>query len=61
MELAEVVDAETAVILIEDDGEVRDQRDIPVERVPEDPCKEGSVLAVTIESGEIKRLEYRPE
>lgn len=56
-----IVDDETAAILIEDDGEVRDQRDIPVERVPEDAHKEGSVLAVTIEDGEIERLEYRPE
>lgn len=60
VELAEFVDGETAVILIEADCEVH-QRDFPIERVPEDPCKEGSVLAVTIESGEIKRLEYRPE
>ena len=56
-----IVDDETAVILIEDDGEVRDQRDVPVERVPEDACKEGSVLAVTIEGGEIERLKYQPE
>ncbi|UWG49280.1 Uncharacterized protein AArcCO_4105 (plasmid) [Halalkaliarchaeum sp. AArc-CO] len=56
-----IVDDETAVILIEADGEVRDQRTLPVERVPEDARKEGSVLAVTIEGGEIERLEYRPE
>ena len=55
-----IVDGKTAVILLEADGEVRDQRDVLVGRVPEDARKEGSVLTVTIEGGEIERLEYRP-
>ena len=44
VKLAELVDGETAVILIEADGEVRDQRDVPIERVPEDARKGAACL-----------------
>ncbi|AUX09930.1 hypothetical protein AArcSl_2307 [Halalkaliarchaeum desulfuricum] len=59
--LDRIVDGKTAVILLEADDEVQDQRDIPIERVPQEGRKEGSVLAVTVEGSQIEAIEYRPE
>lgn len=56
-----IVDGETAVLLIEADGEVIDQVDIPVTRLPEPTSEDGGIVSVTIESGDITMIEYLPE
>ena len=53
-----IVDGETAVILLEEDGEVIEQVDVPVERLPEPARDDGGVLSVTIEDGELVSAEY---
>lgn len=55
-----VVDGETAVLLLEADGEVIGQRDVPVSRMPE-ACSAGDVVSVTVTEGEIADIEPRPE
>ena len=57
-----IVDGETAVVLIEADGEqdVIEQFDIPVEELP-DECGSGSVLSVVIADDEIVEMTFRPE
>lgn len=54
-----VVDGETAVILIEENGDVVEQLDVPVDRLPEPGQEDGAVLSVTIEDGEFVTAEYR--
>ncbi|MCH7661157.1 MAG: DUF3006 domain-containing protein [Euryarchaeota archaeon] len=46
------IEGEIAVILIERDGEVTDEKQLPAAELPEEAC-EGSVLACTLSSGEI--------
>lgn len=55
-----IVDGRTAVLLLEADGEVFEQFDIPVERLPAD-CEEGSVVSVTVEDETIITIELQPE
>ncbi len=52
-----IVDGETAVILIEDDGEVVDEYNLSVENIPS-KSDEGAVLQVRIEDGEIVQMDY---
>lgn len=54
-----IVDGETAVILIEEDGEVIEQFDVAVERLPKPAKESGGVLSVTIANDEIVDMEYR--
>lgn len=56
-----IEDGETAVILIEEGGDVIEQFDVPVDRLPEPVQEDGGVLSVTIESDEIVDIEYRAE
>ena len=53
-----IVDGETAVILLEEDGEVIEQVDVPVERLPEPAREDGGVLSVTMENGTFVDAEY---
>lgn len=53
-----VVDGETAVILLEDDGEVIEQYDVPVEELPRAARDDGGILSVTVRDGEIVGMEY---
>lgn len=55
-----IVDGETAVILIEEDGETVDQFDIDAEGLPEG-AGEGAVLNVEIAGSEVRNLEYLRE
>jgi len=55
-----IVDGETAVVLIEDDGDVVDEYAIPVEELPA-KADAGTVLEVRIESKDIVAIEVRNE
>ncbi len=56
-----IVDGETAVVLVEDDGDVKEQFDVPVERLPPDAREDGGVLSVTVDDGALVDLEYSPD
>lgn len=56
-----IVDQRTAVILIEDDGDVVEQLDVPVEWLPESAQKEGGVVTIELTDGEIDAIRYEPE
>ena len=56
-----IVDGETAVLLLEDDGEVVEQRDVPVETLPDAARIDGGVLLVTVEGETITEYEYLPD
>lgn len=56
-----IVDGETAVVLLEDDGEVVEQHEVPLERLPEPAREDGSVVAVTLEDDELVRIEYEAD
>lgn len=53
-----IVDGETAVMLIEDNGEVVEQFDIGVGELPAD-AGEGAVCSVTVVDGKIESMAYR--
>jgi len=55
-----IVDGETAVLLIEDDGTVVEQVTRPVEELPAD-CGPGSVLEVAVADGELVEIVPRPD
>lgn len=55
-----IVDGETAVLLIENDGTVVEQVTRPVEALPAD-CGPGSVLEVTVADGELVEIVPRPD
>lgn len=55
-----IVDGETAVVLIEAEGDVVDQIDLPVERTPSG-CEAGSVVSVTVTDGELTDIVTRPD
>lgn len=48
-----IVDGETAVILIEEGGDVIEQFDVPVDRPAEPAQEDGGVRSVTIEGDEL--------
>ncbi len=52
---------ETAVLLVEDDGEVIEQVEIPVTELPEPAQENGGVLTVTIADEEVVELIYKSE
>ncbi|WP_418281013.1 DUF3006 domain-containing protein [Halorubrum sp. DTA98] len=56
-----IVDAKTAVILVEDDKEEIEQFDIPADQLPEKGRAEGSVLTVEITDDEIIDMQYDSE
>ncbi len=55
-----VVDGDTAVVLLESDGEVIDQLTVPVDRLPEPAQDDGGVLEVRVDDGEFVSAEYCP-
>jgi hypothetical protein len=48
-----VVDDTTAVLLLEKDGDVAAQLDVPAETLPDEARIEGGVLSVTVEDGTV--------
>lgn len=48
-----VVDGETAVVLLETDGEVTEQLDVPVDQLPPDCRREGAMLELRLEDDDI--------
>jgi len=59
--LDRIVDGETAVLLLEADGSVVDERTLDIDRVPEDGRHEGAVFDVELEDGTLREMRYRPE
>lgn len=59
--LDRVVDGETAVLLVEEDGEVVDEYTVPADSLPEAERLEGSVFEVVFEEGELREAVLRPE
>lgn len=59
--LDRIVDDETAVLLLEDDGEVVDQVTLPVDRLPEDGRTDGAVYAIELADGDVLDLTYRAD
>lgn len=55
-----IVDGRTAVVLIEDDGDIAEQLDVPVEQLPESAQKEGGVVTVELTDGELDSIRYEP-
>ncbi|WP_254863451.1 DUF3006 domain-containing protein [Halovivax gelatinilyticus] len=58
--LDRIVDGETAVLLVEGDGEVIDEVTVPAETLPDGGRDDGSVYAVAYVDGDLASLEYRP-
>lgn len=56
-----IEDGETAVILVEDEGDVVEQLDVPVDRLPDEARADGVVLTVTMADGQLINVEPRPE
>lgn len=59
--LDRIVDGETAVLLLEDEGETIDQLDIDVTRLPAAGQHEGAILEVVVEDDDFRDAEYLPE
>lgn len=57
--LDRIVDGETAVVLLEADGETVDQLDVSVSVLPDAGQHEGAVFAVTLDDGN-PAFTYRP-
>ncbi|QFU81351.1 DUF3006 domain-containing protein [Natronorubrum aibiense] len=57
--LDRLVDDEWAVLLLEVDGTVVDERTLAVERLPEDGRHEGAVFDVDLEGETLRELTYR--
>lgn len=55
-----IVDGETAVVLIEDDGDIVEEYTLAVQELPAQ-AGEGGVLEVSIENGSLVQLEYLPD
>ncbi|MEF8937515.1 DUF3006 domain-containing protein [Halobacteriaceae bacterium SHR40] len=56
-----IVDGETAVLLLERDGETVDELTMAAEAVPEPGRHEGAVFEVTVDCGTVERFDYQPE
>ena len=56
-----VVDGETAVLLLEADGECLGQVTVPVDRLPEPTREDGGVLEVTVDEGSVVDATYCPD
>ncbi len=55
-----IVDGETAVLLLEEDGDVIEQFDVPIARLSDD-TGEGSVVRVTVVDDEVDSIEPAPD
>ena len=58
--LDRIVDGETAVLLLEADGTVVDERVLDVERLPEDGRHEGAVFDVELADDRLEAVTHRP-
>ncbi|THE66252.1 DUF3006 domain-containing protein [Salinadaptatus halalkaliphilus] len=64
-----IVDGETAVVLLENDGDADDesagdpvdQFDVDVGELPDEARHEGAILEVVVDEEEIRDATYRPE
>jgi hypothetical protein len=56
-----IVDGETAVILLEDDDDVIEQIDLPVDDLPAQAKEDGGLLRITLQDGELISLESAAE
>lgn len=56
-----IVDGETAVLLLEDDGETVEQLNVGVETLPADGQHEGALFEIRVSDGTLVDLEYQPE
>lgn len=52
------IEGDLAVVLVERDGEVVDERNVPVDRLPADAREANSVLRLTVEDGDLRDVEY---
>ncbi|QCS42219.1 DUF3006 family protein [Natrinema versiforme] len=59
--LDRIVDGETAVLLLEDDGDAVDERTVDVERLPADGRHEGAVFEVTVDEETVLEASYRED
>ncbi|MGQ3413534.1 DUF3006 family protein [Natrinema sp. LN54] len=59
--LDRIVDGETAVLLLEDDGDAVDERTVDVERLPADGRHEGAVFEVTVDEETVLEAAYRED
>ncbi|WP_226479632.1 DUF3006 family protein [Natrinema amylolyticum] len=59
--LDRIVDGETAVLLLEAEGDVIGERIVDVETLPEDGRHEGAVFEVTVEEDALLETTYREE
>ena len=59
--LDRIVDGETAVVLLEADGETVDQLDVPIVDLPAAGRHEGAIFAVTLADDDAAEFTYRPE
>lgn len=57
--LDRIVDGENAVLLLEADGDVIDERIVDVETLPEDGRHEGAVFDVTVDEDTLLEASYR--
>ncbi len=56
-----IVDGRTAVILLEDENEVIEQFDVPIEDLPDAAQTDGAVLEVTVENSRLADASYLSE
>ena len=59
--LDRIVDGETAVFLLEADGEIVDELTVDADAVPEEGRHDGAVFDLVLEEGEIREFLYRKE
>ena len=59
--LDRIVDGETAVLLLEEEGDVVDQLNLAVEDLPEEGAFEGAVFEVELDGGSVVTLEFKKE
>lgn len=58
--LDRIVDGDTAVLLLEDEGTVVDELAVDVKRLPPDGRHDGAVFDVELEDGSLREATYRP-
>ena len=59
--LDRLVDGQTAVLLLEDDGQVLEEYTVDVETLPADSRHEGAVFEMRVVDDSVDDLTYRPE
>jgi hypothetical protein len=59
--LDRIEDGETAVLLLEADGETVDQREVDLASLPDAGQHEGAVFEVVVDGGEVAGFEFQPQ